>query len=480
MKLPESPFSIVAFAPLLAEDASGLQPAERPPAVSSVDQGLALLAPSLYIPLPPSLSPECGILLEFRQLDDFRPEQIIARTPWLKALAADSRQERTGRTAPADHNDPLDSILEMVSLPEETTAATGDAVQQTEAGNILAGVLRRIFTDDGFRRMEAAWCGVALLFKSHSSGPLSVLLVPVHRDTAVEVIERTAAQLDADPPDLVLCDMPFDATPPGMQILESASGLAERLLTPLLCWCGPDFFSIDGWDKLSTLPYLPHHLNNFSHARWKTLRKRQAACWTMALCNSLVIRRPYRCDAEAGFFQEQAPLPAAPVWGAAALILKAVMQTGSIGRAAAQHLQPVEDLDTFQDVTEATVPGERQQQLLACGIIPLVSSPNSSIAIPGLLSIDGGSPAAILALSRIIHSLIRLRRAYGPADDVASLAAKLQYLYTKLIRDQIVSDIHELMITPAGMTDEGSSVLAVTLKPSGAEGTKIIEFTFDW
>lgn len=481
MNMPDSPFSVIAFAPFLAEDAPELQRTDQPLSISSADQGLSLLTPSLYIPLPRILSPECGIQLAFRQLDDFTPESIIARTPWLKALAADSKQERQRERSSATVSDPLATILEMVAVPEGAAdSGPEDRSFRTEADTILGGVLNRIFTDAGFRSMEAAWRGVALLFRSHVNGPLSLSLIPVQRDTVVEAIERTARHLDAEPPDLLLCGMAFDATPPGMQILEAASTLAERLLTPTLCWCGPDFFHAGGWDGLTSLPYLPHHLDGFSYARWKTLRTRQAACWTLAACNGLVIRQPHRCGAGSGFFQEQAALLAAPVWGVAALMLKAVDQTGLLCRTAEQNLRSSDGDDTGRSTTEAAIPDDRLQQLLACGIIPLVSLRNNRFTIPDLLSIDGSGPAPSMALSWLIHTLIRMRAEHGPAEDRETLASELRQALSEPLKNQTVACIEELQITSADSTDNGAVVLSVKLRPTGAERTKIIEFTFDW
>jgi len=481
VKISDTPFSIIAFAPFLADETPGQQQSGLPLAISSADQGLALLAPSLYIPLPRSMSPDCGIQLAFTRLDDFTPESIVARTAWLKALATGSQQERKAGASSVVQHDALDSILDMIALPEGTAdSAHDDTNRLTEADSILAGVLNRIFSDAAFRQMEAAWRGVALLLDSSCCGPVALSIVPVQRDTAVETIEKAASYLDDDPPDLILLDAGFDATPAGMLLLESVSSLAERLMSPALCWCGPEFFYSDRWDGLAPLPYLPNHLDGFSYARWKTLRARPAAFWTMAFCNGLTIRQPYRCDALAGFFKESSPLTAPAVWGAAALMQKAFTVTGNPCKAGLQKLQLFHQEGEQVQATETVLPDERCQQLLASGILPLVPMRSGAVGIAQLVTIDRGSPARAVALSWTIHTLIRLRKEYGPAEEGETVVLQLQEAFSGYLQTPVFTGVNTITIDNAGTNRNGTVVLGVRVKPDGPQQTEIIEFTFDW
>ncbi len=477
MKISDTPFSIIAFAPFLADEPPGQQHNGPPLLINSVDQGLSRFGPTLYIPLPRSIAPDCGIQLEFHRLDDFTPESIVERTPWLKALAAGSEQERrSGASLPVD-NDPLDSILNMVALPEvpADSGAAGNK-RHTEADALISSVLNRVFSDATFRRMEAAWRGVALLLDSGCCGPVALSIMPVQRDTAVETMEASASHLDDDQPDLILLDACFDTTPAGMLLLESVSSLAERLMSPALCWCGPEFFHADSWGGLAPLPYLPNHLDGFLYARWKTLRSRPAAFWTMAFCNGLSIRLPHLCGALGGFFKESSALTAPPVWGAAALMLKAVTATGSPCKAVSRNLQLLES----GHPTETVIPVERRQQLLACGILPLVPTRENGVGLPGLVTIDRGNPARTVALSWTIHNLIQLRKESGPAEDGEKVVLQLQEAFSEYLQDPVFTGVERIRLEHSGIGNNGSIILAVKVWATGTEQTEIMEFTFDW
>lgn len=479
MQIPAQPFSLVAFAPFLAAEAAEKTASTQPLPIQSADHGLALLRPSLYIPLPQSLSPDAGILLEFTALADFAPDAMVARTPWLRALRDGSH---VGSTAarPTVATTTLDNILDMVDFPGKGEgSAKRSAAEGNEAEAIVSAVLTRICADDDFRRLEAAWQGVALLFEAAGTEPLRLALVPVSRGNAAEVLTASGPLLDDDPPDLLVLDASFDATPVGMLLLEAAATLAERQMSPTVCWFGPDFLHLDTWSGLEHLPYLPHHLQDFSFAQWQALRARPAAFWTIAACNrfSLTSFRPG--DASSERFRLSTPNFLAPVWGVAALLVQAQARTGSPLGITSQrlHLQDT-DLAGWTPL-ETTITDDRTHQMAASGLLPLVQSRDQGIHLAAAVTITGESILAPLILSTIIHTLIGLRQSSGPSSDPAHVAGALNEVFSRHPRFKGVLPAGAVSFEAIGNDAQGRVLLGVVLKHRESCG-KNIEFTFMW
>jgi len=478
MQIPDNPFYIVAFAPFLPAEAAGQQ--VRLLAIQSVDQGLAALRPSMYIPLSKALSPQGGITLEFAALADFDPAAIVARTPWMRAL-------RDGRGA-ASVQGPLqaaattlDSILDMVELSgSRAESAKRHDDGKNEADSILSGVLSRILADDDFRRLEAAWQGVGLLFEVAGADRLLLDIVPVVQETASAALESVANLLDGDPPDLILVDVPFDATPVGMLLLESAANLAERQMSPAICWCGPNFLHPDGWRALETLPYLPNHLDGFAFARWKALRARPAAFWTVAACNRFSVHPPLPGESSAGMFRSNRANYLAPVWGVASLILQAVARSGSPLGITSQVLRFTDSAgDPFMPL-EAAISGDREHQLVRSGLLPLMTADaGTGIRLPEAVTTNGEPIVPLLALSTLIHTLIKLRESCGPSDDPKELTDRLREAFALHPRFKGTLPANSIDFDTAGIDANGCITLLVTLKKR-LPGAKNIEFTFEW
>jgi hypothetical protein len=478
MQIPEQPFSLVAFAPFLPAEIAANTASTQPLPIQSADHGLTLLRPSLYIPLPQSLAPEAGILLEFTSLADFAPDAMVARTPWLKALRDGSRVSAQAQSTAAATT--LDSILDMVDLPgnREEGARRADT-EGNEADAIVSGVLTRISADDDFRRMEAAWQGVALLFEAAGTEQLRLALVPVTRENAAEVLASSSPLLDDDPPDLLVLDAPFDATPVGMRLLEAAANLAERQMSPAVCWFGPDFLHLDAWSGLEHLPYLPHHLEGFSFAQWKALRSQPAASWTIAACNRFSLTPSRHGDASPELFRLRKPNFLAPVWGVAALLVQSQARTGSPLGIASQLLR-VQDADLAGwTPLETTITGDRTLQMAESGLLPLVQSRGKGIHLAEAVTINGESILAPLILSTIIHTLIGLRQSSGPSSDPDHLAGALNEVFSRHPRFKGVLPAGAITFEAVGNDAQGRVILDVMLKHREFCG-KNIEFTFMW
>ncbi len=467
MRIVEKPFSIVALAPFIPTDAKAVTALKE---VTDIDQALAALAPSIYLPLPQHLSPEGGIELVFRSMNDFTPDRIIARTPWLKKVADMPRRAQAVATSPPD-DDPLASLLDMVATPDAATPEEVEGESNTEVDAIVSGVVKRVLNAPGFQELESAWRGLALLCKCPLKDIATVSILPVTNDDPAETLEGLTAILGDNPPDLLLLDIPFDATPLGMKLLEAASGLAERIVTPIACCCGHRFFQIDSWDSLDSLPYLPNHLDGFSFARWKTLKAASSAFWTLACCNGIILRPPF-----SGSFKDQSPPVASPVWGLAALMLESMSETGNPARAAAKRLS----FEQRDEPTETVFSEERTQQLLECGLLPLLKAGRARVGIPPLKTLDGSPIAVTMAVSRVIHILLALREDSGPSDEGQSLADELQLAFEKHLASCCRRDVAAVTVDYSKTVSGGKLQLAVSVALSASDSSQRIEFTFDW
>ncbi len=480
MQIPATPFQIIAFAPFLPSESVGNCGTFQPLAVRSADHGLAALHPSLYIPLPRSLSPEGGISLEFSALDDFEPASIISRTPWLKALR-DIKDERTTKVESAGTETSLDSILSMVELPGTVKGGEKHSVDESnEADIILSGVLNRICDDEDFRRMLAAWQGVAFLFEKGGAERLRLYIVPVARETAVDLLESCASFLDNDPPDLILLDVPFDSTPIGIRLLESASRLAERLISPVICWCGPDFLQLDDWSGMKNLPYLPNHLDGFTYAGWNAQKGRPAAFWTIAACNRF---QPNRVDYDAspaGKTVGCSHIYLAPVWAVAALTLQAFARTGSPTAVSRQILHFRDTSAEPFAMLETSFSDDRSHQLVKCGLLPLMPiSGGDGIRLASAVTINGEPFLSPLTLSTIIHTLIGLRQNHGPCDNPESLAASLHEAFSS--HPRLKGAVHDGTIEFRGSGPDSEDRVRIEITVDNRKfGARIINFTFDW
>ena len=472
MQIPDTPMFLVAFGPFLSGENLQQPDVVQPLSIQSADQGLELLHPSLYIPLPQSISPEAGIELLFTSLDDFTPDAIVARTPWLRALR-DADRAGPGPSTPAATT--LDRLLEMVELPgKQAEPAPLPSDGGGEAETLVSAVLTRIFSDEDFRRMEAAWQGVALLFAAAGKERLRLALVPVTGENATRVLATGADRFDDDPPDLLLVDTPFDATPVGMQLLQAAADLGERQMAPAICWFGPGFLQLDTWPELDHLPYLPNHLNTFAYAQWQALRDQSAAFWVVAACNR------FRMDAACpGQFGLRKPNYLAPVWGLAALLLQAKASTGSPLGLTSQVLGFREAASAAGPSLEFAVTADRACQMVESGLLPLVLSARHGVRLIDARTINGTSILSPLILSTIIHTLIDLRKNNGPVSDPELLATFLEAAFSLHPRFKGLLPVGSVAFEAVGKDADDQTLLGVTLQQR-ALGGEDIEFTFTW
>ncbi len=448
MKVPLIPFKVLVLAPFRGHE-KDLWPHE-PIWVNgeNLDQVMEDLNLSLNIPLPKNLCPSEGLTFRFRRIKDFHPDGLIENHPFLKNLLeaqkfvkeakskgfsdgdVDKRlkewpdlpiglkfESKTTKSPPVTSpSRSVEDILKMVSLPEGITVSSGETQSFiSQVDSFLREVLNHLFACEDLRRLESTWQGLRFLIKEGGvNGDLKLKLFPVSIETLETALDHLMAHLIEDLPSLVILDLPLDNTPRSLKLFEKIARFSETLLVPTLTWITSKFFHIDTWEKIETLSFLPHHIEDMAFAKWRQLRKNPSSRWLGTTCNRFLNRYPYGPDNKPGtiYFEESQPLWLSPVWGAASLIGKSVLKTGWPTRFTDWQNIKIEGLalnrikgDRYLP-TEANFPEERITQFIDVGIIPFISPMNKDMAfITFETTVGGRSLKYQLFLSRITQFL---------------------------------------------------------------------------
>ncbi len=394
--MPDFSFSFLILAPFLDETDKPVAPAS----VRNLEGAFEKLQPTLYLPLPEDLALERGINLRFQSLKDFRPREIRARIPWLK--------EETTQKEGSSPQGGLEALLSKVELPGEE--------KKTEAPNLV----RAIYENENFRRLEATWRGLQLFLSGGLPEGIAALLVPISTKNFQETLEDLRSRLASQPPSIILIDFEFHATPYHFEILKKVARLAEDLLCPAVVWVGPGFLHLKDWKDIEGLPYLPHHLEDPSWAPWQALKGQEAGNWMVMILNRVVLRHPYgrKCSSSTPF-EEREPLWGAPIWPLALILKESLVRSGWPFQLTAQEGVRLKGLEL-----EIEFPEKRFSQFLKAGLYPLAASPyTGEVFFPELKTLQGTSLAFQLLLSRLSHFLIFLYSKKGttwPAEEIAS------------------------------------------------------------
>ena len=448
MKIPPIPFKILIFAPFRGHE-KDLWPHE-PIWVNgmNLDQVMEGLDLSLDITLPQNLCPSGGLNFRFRRMKDFHPEGLMENHSFLnnllearkfvkeakiRGLSNENVYERlkewpelpielkfefkTPKAQPVpSSSSAVDDILKMISLPEESTAPFGEIESiLSEIDSFLREVLKHLFASEDLRRLESVWQGLRFLIKEGGvNGELELKIFPVSFETLETALDHLMINLIEDLPSLVILDLPLDNTPRNLELFEKIALFSETLLVPTLTWITSKFFHIDAWEKIETLSFLPHHMEDMAFAKWRQFRKSPTSKWLGTTCNRFLNRYPYGPDNKPGtiYFEETQPLWLSPVWGAASLIGKSLLKTGWPTRFTDWQNIRIEGLalnrikgDRYLP-TEANFPEERIPQFIDVGIIPFISPMNKDMAfIPFETTVAGRSLKYQLFLSRITQFL---------------------------------------------------------------------------
>lgn len=467
MKAPSIPFRICVLAPFLGRDCPVWKEAPLAVDLSDLDHVIEKLGPTCTIPMPNDLVPEGKIEIRFSRLKNFHPDDLIQNQSYLKNLFESKgliEQTQRKNLSPGDvdthlnkilklsetpvnigkkelkgtSGDQLDSILDMVALPDKQT---GESIQDQGSTKSIDVMLRQIldlvFQDESFRAMEESWYGLKLLLGhlNMRESDTKVDIVPVCHDTLDETLENLTAELIDTLPSLILIDLPFDSSARSTELLKKISSFSETLLVPAITWISPAFFNINSWEDLKKLSFLPHYLEESSFAKWQSLKKTSSANWLTVTCNRFISRYPYGKDNPTRTIQlkEHDPTWASPVWALAGLIGQSVVKTGWPTRFTDWQNIQIEDLPLNMENPKNPLPVEmglnrdRADQFIRSCISPLMATPGKDIVFfPTETTVGGASLAFQLFMSRIAQLVFWCRDNFEKGIAGSALEAELQ------------------------------------------------------
>lgn len=519
------PLSILVIAPFSGRDAGKWTGGPVTVSLETLDQVIADCSLSLDIPVPRDVAPGGVLSFPITCRKDFHPDNLILSDKHLKnifeakqfVLEAPSKglghgeiverlrgwegipplhiPDTAQETRPKEKNT-IDEILDMVSLPERQS---GRPAGRKGLIDQLDGALRRglelVFHDDGFRNLEAAWAGLEFLLariaRGGRRGDIAVKILPSSRENLEDTIDGILLDMIRDIPSLIVVDFPVEGSSRGMALLGKLAGIGETLLAPVLAWIGPDFFHVDSWDDLEKLPYLPHHLERPEFAKWQKLKKSTSGRWVGIACNRFLERFPYGSESRRSsvLFQEPGIPWRSPVWGVAALICRSQTEVGWPSRFSEWKKFNLEDLALKEKganaayATEAALDENRIDQLIASGLIPLVSFKNRDMAfVPGDPTISGDSLAFQLVLSRIVQFVIRCKERFGKDLSTSDLEAKLESTLSRFWEKTGHPLPEDVRISIGKPDPAGSALVSIMIRPQPAilPSPEPIEFQLNW
>jgi type VI secretion system protein ImpC len=519
------PFTILVVAPFTGRDAGKWTKGPIDVTMENLDQVVADLSLSVDITVPKEICREGILTFPIDGRRAFKPEQLLLANACLKNIF-DARQ--FVREAPAsglgreeilkrlrswenlpflripdsaprtekESNSAVDAILSMVSIPEEKGGHSGERAGlagQLEAP--LRHVLELLFQDHEFKELEEAWDGLAFLLsrsgKGITQGNISVKILPASLQTFEETLDGVMFHMIRDIPSLIIVDLPLDSSSHGIALLKKLAELGETLLVPVLGWFEPRFFHMEAWGDLQKLPYLPHHLERPEFAKWQKLRESTAGKWLGMACNRFLARYPYGRDYQKGpvFFEEPVIPWRSPVWAIGTLICQSHMATGWPSRFGEWKKFNLEDLavqnsgaDNYY-ATEVAFDEDRIGQMIASGLIPLVSFKNKDMAfVAGESTVSGTSLAFQLVLSRIIQFAIWCKERFGKKVSASDLRVKLESALSRFWEEtghMPPEDMH-ISVKEDDAGDPTSVEMMIKPPPAILPSREVIEFHFDW
>ena len=507
MKIPSVPFKILALAPFLGPD----HPV-WPKAPLDVDPGdpngvIANIEPTCSIAVPPDLYPDRQIELKFTRLKDFHPDSMLQNNPalqnlkeardWIEAAGRNNlspdqintrlarwpnlppiRIETTPRKTPSPSRDSLDKILDMVALPDaDSSLPSGTQAAARQIDRIIQKILRHIFLDVNFRRLEASWRGFHLLLRQVNAGnnDIRIEIVPVSHDSLNDTLIALAVEMIDALPSLILVDLAFDSSPRNLELIEKIAQFSETLLVPAITWIQPEFFRIGSWQDIRSLAFLPHYLEEAPFTRWQSFKKRPSARWLTITCNRIAARFPYGKDnlPRRIPFEEKHPAWISPVWGLGALISRSVIAMGWPTRFTDWQAIRLEDLPLNTEDPQKPLPvqtnfdRDRIDQFIRSGIIPFAAVQGKDIAfVPAETTAAGISLGYQLLVSRITQLLLWCRDHFEKGIKGADLEAELKQAF-KLFWEASGHPDPESLEIQTGKTDpDGRIPVRIVLKPS--------------
>jgi type VI secretion system protein ImpC len=220
----------------------------------------------------------------------------------------------------------LDSILDLVEMPQESTAEPAyvspgalriqqfiDAMSEGSAGrrpvdrslvegmlaetdSTLSAWLNEILSNPEFRRLEGAWRALRFLIdRTDFREAIRLQVVCARREELESVLCGLVADAGAVevPVAAVITDFEFGGAPQELDQLRAAAQQAEQLQAPLLVNVGSRFFGRQSVAEAARIPMLKSHLEAAEFVKWRSFREAEASRWVGIGFNRFLLRSRY-------------------------------------------------------------------------------------------------------------------------------------------------------------------------------------------
>ncbi len=526
MKIPAHPFRILALAPLAPRSQAGGPSRLLTVDLSSLDEALAELGPRLSVEVPRDLCPSGWLTIEISALADFKPSALLAKEAYLSQLAEAGRfidqaaaglsaadvfeqlmakwpalplrapQGASAKEPASSAADPVDAIMAAVAMPGESGSVSRPAESKglrAQVNRLLSALLAHLFADPAFRTHLSAWRGVETLLKQggvKEGQGIELLLANTDLDSLEQVLADLPLAVD-ELPSLMLVDLPFDASPRSLELMEKMADFAGSQLLPCACWITPGFFHLRNWEEIEKLPYLKHFLEDPAYAKWRGLAEQPAGQWLLVAANRFAYRPAFGPDnppRKVPAFDEDQALWLSPVWAIGALSAQSVGQFGWPSRLTDYTQVRLRDLPLLgtegrSASTEMLLSEDRILSFADAGLCALVGPMRKDFAfLPKDTTVAGGSFAFQMFTARLLNFLFRCQAELGEelkkGDLGAQLKAVLEHYWEKTGHKA-----PEDMEIEAGAAEADQSIpLRISLTPPRAvlPTQQRLEFTLSW
>lgn len=515
-------YKILALAPFHPVD--GESPSVPPQWVekTTLDEIMASMMIRLPLTVDKSLCPEGRLTFEFDRLKSLHPDGIVKSHAYFQQLfGAKAFIERARRRSDTkDHirqgldqwpqlppidlkerqpnKEPraksgIDNILSMVALDDTGEPKAAEIQDETDRIDVVAcSILELLFNDKRFQSLESAWRGLRLLLQQGVlDSAATVHIANVRAETLAQELEALTPHVVGDLPNLILLDLPFGNTPVSVERLNAAAEWAATLMVPLIAWVPPAFFQLSRWSELSSLPFIPHHLETQTYAKFKKLAQSDRGRWLCLTCNRFLIRYPYGEENRARHipFRESAFNWIAPVWGLGTVIAQSACRDGwptCFGDIQRYHLQDLA-LQTTEGpppmVAEARFDRDRSAQFVQAGFTPLVAETKRDAAFfPKAIVVNGETLPYQLLLNQVTRFVLWCKDHIRSDNDPGRLKTQLEAALGRFNHRTDPPGFSEVAVDVAPIDQDGRIPVAMRWTPSRSTlpSQTPIELRLDW
>jgi predicted component of type VI protein secretion system len=399
-----------------------------------VDAALSRVAPKLRLELDPREPP---LEISFAALDDFHPDRLIERLPFLKRLFALRSEAGTARSAspsaaPRPAPRPESVALEMSggSLLDRIVENAGDgegaarsaaprddladfvarAVRQhviaestseqrdllAKVDDVIAATLRVVLHHPRFQALESLWRGVDFFVRRlETDENLQVFLVDVSRDELMSAAPELRGSLS--PYTLLVGAYTFE--PRDAAVLADLAALGRTVGAPWLLAAHPRFVGAEAFAGADSDEWTVQR-----PAAWTELRTSPDAAFLSLVAPRFLLRLPYgRRSQECDTFPLEELGPGAPdheslLWGnpalACALAIADSISQGDapVTRARLEglplYIAPVDGEPVATPCAETLLTQQAVEDMLDAGLTALVSPRDTdTIVLPRIQSV---------------------------------------------------------------------------------------------